>query len=88
MLGKYEYGFGQTEAMGNCTAAANNLDRQSAPARKGLARTGDEDVRIDLLRGFDNGLRCGGNTAGSLKQRLGDLPGGMQRGIGSFSCQQ
>ena len=72
--------------MGNCTAAANSIDRQSARSRKGLARTGDDDVRIDLLRGFDDGLRCGGNAAGSLKQRLGDLPARMERGIGSFSC--
>ena len=44
--------------------------------------------RVLRVQAMTNGLRCGGNAAGSLKQRLGDLPARMQRGIGSFSCQQ
>jgi len=88
MLGKYEYGFGQTEAMRDRAAAENGLDRQSPRARKALARTCDDDFGIDLPHGFDDRLCGSGNPAGGFEQGLSDLPARMHRCSSSLGCQQ
>ena len=74
--------------MGNGAAAEDGLDRQRARPRQALARAGNDDVRIDRLCGFDDGLRCGGDPAGGLEQGLADLPAGMERRSRAFGREQ